>query len=69
MPQIGEVGEEEDDMLENTRNNCGFTRICRSPMLQEELFRPWRIDKRDLFIVLHVCECVYILNYQEGQCT
>ena len=69
MPRIGEVGEEEEEMQENTRNNCGLTWICRCPMLQEELFRPWRIEKRDLFIVLHVCECGYILTYQEEQCT
>lgn len=44
MPRIGEVGEEEEEMQENTRNNCGLTWICRCPMLQEELFRPWRIE-------------------------
>ena len=69
MPQVGEVGEEEEEMQEDTRNNYGLTRICRCMMLQEELFRPWRIEKWDLFIVQHVCECVYILTYQQGQCT
>ena len=51
MPRIGEVGEEEEEMQEDTRNNYGLTRICRCMMLQEELFRPWRIEKWDLFIV------------------
>ena len=44
MPRIGEVGEEEEEMQENTLNNYGLTWICRCPMLQEELFRPWRIE-------------------------
>ena len=72
MPQKGEVGEKEEGMQEKTRNNCWLTRICKFPMLQEEMFRPWR--KQDLFTfcntpVQHVCECVYILTYQDGQCT